>query len=109
MQKFLHTAPGGENTVVEQHINAVVRGGENQPVGLHRPDGEQRLADGLGGPRRLQRQIHVVPQVDHLLPFRHLRFRQGVFRKGLIHLVQDHVAPVVLAAVRHGLPDFVAS
>ena len=64
MQKFLHTAPGGENTVVEQHINAVVRGGENQPVGLHRPDGVQRLADGLLGQTQVQDDLLIPGRVQ---------------------------------------------
>ena len=56
----------------------------------------------------LQSQIDGVPDSNDLVPLGHHVLTEGVVGKGLVHLVEDHIAAVVALPVGHGLPDLIA-
>ena len=70
--------------------------------------GLQALADDLGRACLFERAVDDGAHRDDVLPARHGLAVEGVGGEGLVHLVEDHVARVVLAGVRHGEPDLVA-
>ena len=89
--------------------------------GLHRPlrkassagtvraTSASRLLPIFFSARALSRApLTAVPDGDDRVPLGHGVLVQGVVGEGLVHLVEDHVAAVVAAAVGHGLPDLVA-
>ena len=70
--------------------------------------GFQAFADLLLGTGSLEHAVDNGAHVGELLPVGHLLSGEGVGREGFVHLVEHHVARVVLAGVRHGEPDLVA-
>ena len=69
--------------------------------------GFERLADALIGAGALEHDVHIVAQGDHAIPFGHGVGVEGIVREGLIHLVENHVARIVIRRVRHSEPDLV--
>ena len=70
--------------------------------------GLQALADDLGRACLFERAVDDGAHRDDVLPARHGLAVEGVGGEGLVHLIEDHVARVVIAGVRHGEPDLVA-
>ena len=70
--------------------------------------GLKALADLLLGAGGFEHAVDDGAHLGELLPVGHLLSGEGVGREGLVHLVEHHVARVVLAGVRHGEPDLIA-
>ena len=67
----------------------------------------QALPDLLLRPRGLQGRIHRIPDLDKPVPSRHSVLIQSIISKRLVHLIEQDIAPIILRAVGHGLPDFI--
>ena len=70
--------------------------------------GLEALADLLLGAGGLEHAVDHGTHLGKLLPVGHLLFGEGVGGEGLVHLIEHHVARVILGGVRHGEPDLVA-
>ena len=70
--------------------------------------GLQALADDLRRAGLLERAVDGGADLDDVLPARHGLGVERVGGEGLVHVVEHHVARVVLGGVRHGEPDLIA-
>ena len=68
----------------------------------------ERLADALVGSCRFENAVHIRADLERGVPLCHLLVGQGIGGIGLRHLVKQHISCVILRAVRHLQPDFIA-